>query len=150
MLFSYGYCWWQHQWWEAKHLICQPFQSTWRCAGAIGNASPNVACPGLLRKPLDATIGQLLTPYCPGGCQGDNQQNNDAKYPSLCWPFWLPWRCSGTIAHSARWRRFMAFIKATTCRHRTSTCSDSINRTCLPWLFLTFHHEKGSSWHVGP
>jgi hypothetical protein len=43
-------------------------------------ASPNVACPGLLQKPLDAATGQLLTPYRPGSRQGDNQQNNDAKY----------------------------------------------------------------------
>jgi hypothetical protein len=42
--------------------------------------------PGLLRKPLDATIWRLLTPYCyrPGGRQGDNQHNNDAKYPPIC------------------------------------------------------------------
>jgi hypothetical protein len=25
------------------------------------------------------SIGRLLAPYCPGGQQGDNQQNNDAK-----------------------------------------------------------------------
>jgi hypothetical protein len=25
-------------------------------------------------------MGQLLTPYCPGGRQGDNQQNDDAKH----------------------------------------------------------------------
>jgi pheromone shutdown protein TraB len=29
----------------------------------------------------------------------------------------------------ARWRRFVAFIKATKCHHRVSTCSDSINWT---------------------
>jgi hypothetical protein len=44
------------------------------------SASPDVACPGLLQKPLDAAIEQLLTMYCPGGRQGDNQQNNNAKY----------------------------------------------------------------------
>jgi len=43
-------------------------------------ASFNVACPGLLRKPLDATIGRLLTPYCLGGHQGDNQQTYNEKY----------------------------------------------------------------------
>ncbi len=32
----------------------------------------------------------------------------------------------------ARWRRFVAFIKATKRRHRVRTLSDSINRTCLP------------------
>ena len=43
-------------------------------------ASPNVDCPGLLQKPLDAVIGQLLTLYFPGGREGDTQQNDDAKY----------------------------------------------------------------------
>jgi hypothetical protein len=36
----------------------------------------DAACPGLHRKPLDAAIGRLLTPYRPGGCQGDNQLND--------------------------------------------------------------------------
>jgi hypothetical protein len=41
--------------------------------------SPDAACPGLHRKPLDDAIGigQLLTPYCLGGCQGDSKQNKD-------------------------------------------------------------------------
>jgi len=33
-------------------------------AGAIRIALPNVARPGLLRKPLDTTIERLLTTYC--------------------------------------------------------------------------------------
>jgi hypothetical protein len=40
----------------------------------------DLACPGLLRKPLDATIRQLLTLYCLGGHQGNNQQTYDEKY----------------------------------------------------------------------
>jgi hypothetical protein len=32
----------------------------------------------------------------------------------------------------AQWRRFVAYINATKHRHRASTRSDSINRTCLP------------------
>jgi hypothetical protein len=39
-----------------------PFQWPWRSAGAIRSALPNAACPGLLRKPLDAAIEQLLAP----------------------------------------------------------------------------------------
>ena len=44
---------------------------------AIHAASSNAACPGLLRKPLDAAIGRLLTPYRPGGRQGDSKQYKD-------------------------------------------------------------------------
>ncbi len=40
-------------------------------------ASPDAACLGLHRKPLDAAIGQLLAPYRLGGHQGDSKQNND-------------------------------------------------------------------------
>ena len=43
-------------------------------------ASLNVACPGLLRKPREATIGWLRTPYCLGGRQGDNRQTYNEKY----------------------------------------------------------------------
>jgi hypothetical protein len=33
-----------------------------------------------MSKPLDATIEQLLAPYCPVGCQGNKLQNDDEKY----------------------------------------------------------------------
>ena len=46
----------------------------------IHAASPNAACPGLLRKPLDAAIGLLLTPYPPGGLQGNSKQYKDVLY----------------------------------------------------------------------
>ncbi len=99
------------------HLRCRPFR--WPCRGvdAVHAASPNAAWPGLYRKPLDAAIGWLLALYCPGGRQGDSKQNKDAKMYPLCWPFWWPSWCGGTIPG-------VAFIKATKCRHRASTPSD--------------------------
>ena len=42
-------------------------------------ASPDAACPGLLWKPLDAIIGQILSPYCPSGRRGASKQNNNEK-----------------------------------------------------------------------
>jgi hypothetical protein len=42
-------------------------------------ALPDAACPGLLRKPLDAAIEQLLAPYRPSGRQGNSKQNDDKK-----------------------------------------------------------------------
>ncbi len=42
-------------------------------------ASPDAACPGLLRKPLDAGIGQLLAPDRPSGRQGNRQTNNNQQ-----------------------------------------------------------------------
>jgi len=59
------------------HLHRWSFQ--WPCEGveAIYAASPNAACPGIHRKPLEAATGRLLTPYRLSGRQGDSKQNND-------------------------------------------------------------------------
>ena len=43
----------------------------------------------------------------------------------------------------AQWRRFMAVLKSTKCRHQASTRFNSINQTLQHWLFLIFHCEKG-------
>jgi hypothetical protein len=43
--------------------------------------------PGLLWKPLDAGIGQLLTPYYPSSRQGNRQTNNNQQIHINSWPF---------------------------------------------------------------
>ncbi len=43
-------------------------------------ASPDTACPGLLRKPLDAAIRQLLAPYCPSCRQANSKQKDNKKW----------------------------------------------------------------------
>jgi hypothetical protein len=50
-------------------------------------AFPNVACPGLPGKPLDATIGRLLSPYCPSGCQGNSKGKDDKKWTNIAGHF---------------------------------------------------------------
>ncbi len=49
----------------------------WPCGygGAMLGALPNGAHLWLHAKPLDAAIGQVPAPYCPGGCHG--------------WQFWM-------------------------------------------------------------
>ena len=69
------------------HLHRGPFQRPCGCPGAIQMALSNAACPGLTWKPLDTAIGQLLSQYCPGGCQGDSKHNINEKLYQLCWPF---------------------------------------------------------------
>jgi hypothetical protein len=64
-----------------------PFQWPWRSAGAIRSALPNAACPELLWKPLDATIGQLLAFYCPSSHQGNRQTNNNQQIHLQSWQF---------------------------------------------------------------
>ena len=63
---------------EQMHVRRGPFRWPWQCAGATRSTSPNASWPGLRWKPLDATIGQLLAQYCPGGRQGDSKRCNDA------------------------------------------------------------------------
>ncbi len=79
------------------HPCCGPFQRPCGCAGAIQMASPNVACPGLLRKPLYASIRQLLAPYCPNSRQGNRQTNNNQQMTLKRWLKWWPWQCAGTL-----------------------------------------------------
>ncbi len=67
------------------------------CARAIQTASPNAAYLGLLWKPLDVGIGQLLAPYCPSGRQCNRQTNNNQQMTLKRWPNWWPWQCAGTL-----------------------------------------------------
>jgi hypothetical protein len=41
-----------------------------RCGGTTRGTSPKGAPPGLHSKPLDAAIGQVPAPYCPGSRHG--------------------------------------------------------------------------------
>ncbi len=82
---------------KQMHLHCGPFQRPCGCTGAIQMALPNAACPGLLWKPLDAGVGQLLAPYRPSGRQGNRQTNNNQQMTLKRWPNWWPWRCAGTL-----------------------------------------------------
>ena len=64
-----------------------------------------------------ATIRSVLPRRLPGRQQTKQQ----CKMCPLCWPFRWPCRCAGNTACIARWRRSMAFLKATICCHRAST-----------------------------
>jgi hypothetical protein len=59
------------------HLRRWPFRLPCGGVEAIHAALPDAACPGLHRKPLDVTIGQLLALYRLGGRQGGSKQKND-------------------------------------------------------------------------
>ena len=111
---------------KQMYLRRGPFRLPWRCANAIRSASPDAAWPGLYQKPLDAAIGQLLAPYRPGGRQGDNHYEHVPTLLAISMAIAMR-RCY--TPRIARWRRFVAFIKATKRHHRTSTRSDSVNRS---------------------
>ena len=65
---------------KGMHLICRPFWCQQWCAGAIQTASPNLACPGLLRKPLDAGIGRYLLRITPATTWATGKQATINKY----------------------------------------------------------------------
>ncbi len=83
------------------HLRRGSFWRPCKCTRAIQTASPNAACPGLLQKPLDASIGRLLAPYCPSGRQGNRQTNNNQQMTLKRWLNWLPWQCAGTLPRTS-------------------------------------------------
>ena len=117
---------------------CSPFR--WPCGviEAIHAALPDAACPGLPRKPLGATIRQLLAPYCPGGHQDNSNQNIDENVPTLLAVSVAMAVQRYNTAFIVQWRRFMASLKVTKHCHWASTHSDNINRTCLPPLFVVY------------
>jgi len=96
------------------------------------SALPDAAWPGLHRKPLDAAIGQLLAPYCPGGCQGDNQHNNN-----------------GACTHFAG--SFDGHRDATTtkCHHRASTVVSNISSwKRAPVDILAPNNKRGMTYQT--
>jgi len=105
---------------------------------AIHAVSPNAACPGLLRKPLDAAIRRLLAPYCPGGRQGDSKHNNDVNVSTLLAVLMIMAVCRYYTAVLPDGGCSWLSYKTTTCHHRVSTHSDSINRTCLPLILQEY------------
>ena len=124
------------------HLRRGPFRWPCWCAGAIRSTSPDVAWPGLYQKPLDAAIGQLLTPYRPGGRQGDNHYEHVPTLLAISMAIAMR-RCY--TPRIARWRRFVAFIKATKRHHRASTCSDR-HQSDMPTLGILVK----TSWKRAP
>ena len=136
---------------EQMHLRHGPFRWPWQCAGAIRSASPNAAWPGLPRKPLDATIGQLLAPYRPSGSQGDNQINFDATFTHFVG------RCDGHCDVGVLYRVHCS-VEEVRGFHKNHYMPPLDERSL--WYnpigysnsgyFGHFIVKQSSSWHVGP
>ncbi len=102
----------------AKLLItikCTSFLWPWWSAGAILSASPNAACPGLLQKPPDATIGWLLAPYSPSHHQGNSKQTTINKYTYFAGHF----NCQGSAPVRNHTHRPMKEVQGFTRSHWT-------------------------------
>ncbi len=101
--------------------------------------STDAACPGLYRKPLDATIGQLITQYCPNGRQGDRQTNDNDPLPFLAVLMAVAmWGYNTPCITWWRWSR-ASQLEAAGCHYRASIFAlASINWTLIQWIFRCF------------
>ncbi len=70
MLFSYGYGRQRNQRLQKMQANWQQFWSPCHQGNTARCTLPNGAHRWLHTKPLDAAIGQVPAPYCPGGCHG--------------------------------------------------------------------------------
>ncbi len=70
MLFSYGYGWQRNQQLQKMQANWWRFQSPCRRGNTARCTSPNGAHLWLHAKPLDAAIGRVPAPFCPGGHHG--------------------------------------------------------------------------------
>ncbi len=129
------------------YLNLGPFQRPWICTSAMWCAFPNAVCSGLLRKPLDTTIWQLLSLHCPGGCQGNIKQNNNEKMYHLLTILMVVAVHWYNIVCITRWRKSRAILDATGCHHRASIVANSSHWSYqCQFLFVFFHDqlvEKG-------
>ncbi len=135
------------------HLCCWPFWWPQWCATAIQTALLDAACPGPPWKPLDATIRQLLAPYCPSGRQGNCKQKDDKKWINFAG------HVNGRVvrqyntAHISQWRRSRALVEATGRHHRASIAANSCNWSGIHHFFEIFHHKligKGCRYAKAP
>ncbi len=80
MVISYVNGWQQNQRCKKMQENCWQFWPPWGCVGAKWGSLPDEAHQGLQKKPMDATIGRVSAPYCPG-CH--NSHNFGGKYKTL-------------------------------------------------------------------
>ncbi len=128
-------------------LRCRPFWWLYKRGDAICIASPDSACPGLYRKPLDAAIRQLLAPCCPGGRQGNRQTNNNEKNtPTLLAVLMAMAMCLYVTMCIAQWRWSRVLLEATGCCHWASIMSNDIKGAYLRWFLLRFLLSTPRKW----
>ena len=120
-------------------LFRRPFR--WPCGGveAVHAASPDAACPRLhIGSHWTLPLGNYLLRIAPAAAMA----TINAKCTLLLAILMAIAVRRYYTARIARWRKYMAFIKATKRHHRASTCSDIIKGTRQLRLFRTFHREK--------
>ena len=62
----------RNHWHQTNAPPSEPFRRSSSCDGTTLTISPDRGGPGLHAKPLDASIGRVFAPYCPGRTAGSN------------------------------------------------------------------------------
>jgi hypothetical protein len=105
---------------------------------------PNATYPGLHWKPLDTTIRQLITWYCPGGRQGSSKRNDNKNGPTLLAILMAVAVRRYNTAQIAQWRRSRALVVATGHHHWASIATNNCNWSCMRRYFFSFFIIKQS------
>ncbi len=120
------------------HLRCGPFWWACKCGGAIQAASPDMACPGLPRKPLDAVIVTTgsVSPQRPPGQQQTKWWWKHT--PTLLAILMAKAMRRYVIPRIAWWRRSRASLEATGRRYRESIVADIRHWSLVHHVFVLF------------
>ncbi len=152
MVFGYGYCRWQNQWWSTN----APHPPAVSMATAVCRSNTDgIAQCGMSRATLEATgcrhqaTTHSVSPQRPPGQQANKQQSTNtpkklAVLMAMAMQRYL-------TAHIARWRRFRALLDATKCCHWASIAANSCNRSRMCRFFMSFFivnsYKKVAGWH---
>ncbi len=139
MLFSYGYCWWQNQWWRTN-APCPPAVLM---ATAVRRSNTEAITQCGMSRATPAATGHChwvttcyVLPQRPPGQQANKQQStNTPKKVAVLMAMAMRRYVTACIA---QWRRSRASREATGRCHWASIMSDNINPTWLLFFFDVF------------
>ncbi len=152
MVFSYGYCWWQNQWWYQN---VPPLSAILMAMAGHRSNTDSIAQCGMSRTTWEATgcchwaITCSISPQQPPGQQ-------QTKWGQTNGPNLLAILMAAVVrryntACIAQWRRSRALAEVTERRHRASIAADRCNRSCMCRFFTSFFivnsNKKVAGWH---
>ncbi len=151
MVFGYGYCWCQNQWWRTN-APCLP--AVLMATAVRRSNTDSIAKCGISRATLEATgrrhratTCSIMPQWLPG--QQTNKQQSTNTPEKLAVLMAMAMRRYVTM-HIARWRRFRALLDATKRRHWASIAANSCNWSCMCQFFMSFFivnlYKKVAGW----
>ncbi len=153
MVFGYGYCWWQNQWWptNAPHLPASLMATAVRRSNTdtdgIAWCNMSRATPEATGRWHRVTSHSVLSQRPPGQQVNNQQSTNTPKKQAVLMAMVM--RRYVTV-HIAQWRRFRALLDATKRRHWASIAADGYNRSCMCQFFTSFFivnsYKKVAGW----